>query len=338
MNRSPRLLHSVGSYLRYRAPALAAAGLFAGVFCFVYLLQGLPWPQAGYALLVSAVCLGLAGIRDFSVYQENRALLQQALAQIGANDAPLPPAVNGLQQDAAALVRALEARCRTLTFEADRQAHELRQTADLWAHQIKTPLAAMRLLLAGRDGEPFEALQEQLFSVERYVDLMLQMQRLGTISADLDFVHCRLEELARQAVRLYAPAFIRRGLQVRLTGLDLQVLTDEKWAVFIIGQILSNAVKYTPQGTVTLSPQPGTAATLVIRDTGVGIRPQDLPRLGQRGFTGENGRRDKQATGLGLHLCFTAAEKLGHRLWIESAPGQGTAVYLDFSRCALELE
>lgn len=326
------------AYLRYRAAALFAVALFAGFFCFVYLLHGLPFGPVGYALLVSGVTLALAAGRDFARFAENRALLRQSLAQLGAADAVLPDPEHGLQQDAAELVRALEARCRALTFAADQQAHELRWTTGLWAHQIKTPLSAMKLLLAGRQGEPFELLQEQLFSVERYVELMLQLQRLGCIGSDLDFGHFPLEQLARQAVRTYAPAFIRSGLALELQPLPPQVLTDEKWAVFIIGQLLSNAVKYTPKGKVTLSLAPGSSATLVIRDTGVGIRPQDLPRLGQQGFTGENGRRDKQATGLGLYLCFQVAEKLGHRLWLESAPGKGTAAYLDLSHCALEQE
>ena len=208
----------------------------------------------------------------------------------------------------------------------------------LWAHQIKTPLAAMRLMISSADPAAFGPLEDQLFSVERYVELVLQYQRLESISGDLDFVRCSLDDLARQAVRQYAPVFIRKGLSVRVEGLQVEVLTDEKWAVFVIGQLLSNAVKYTQKGGVTLTLQPGSAATLVIRDTGVGIRPEDLPRLGERGFTGENGRRDKLASGLGLFLCREVLAKLGHGFAIESRPGEGTAVKVDFARAALEIE
>ena len=115
------------------------------------------------------------------------------------------------------------------------------------------------------------------------------------------------------------------------------VLTDEKWLLFVIEQLLSNAVKYTPAGgviTVTLD-QDG---VLVLQDTGIGIAPGDLPRVFERGYTGLNGRTDKRASGLGLYLCKRICQNLRHSIRVTSAPGQGTAVYLTLRRDKLEIE
>ena len=115
------------------------------------------------------------------------------------------------------------------------------------------------------------------------------------------------------------------------------VLTDEKWLLFVIEQLLSNAVKYTPAGgviTVTLD-QDG---VLVLQDTGIGIAPGDLPRVFERGYTGLNGRTDKRASGLGLYLCKRICQNLRHAIRVTSVPGQGTAVYLTLRRDKLEIE
>ena len=113
-------------------------------------------------------------------------------------------------------------------------------------------------------------------------------------------------------------------------------MTDEKWLCFVLEQLLSNAVKYTYEGGVTISVSP--EKVLTIRDTGIGIAPEDLPRIFEKGFTGYNGRSNKKATGLGLYLCKQAADKLGVRIRVKSRPGEGTAVSLDLSSRKLEVE
>lgn len=326
------------SYLRYRAPVLLSLGVFGAMFAFVYFLYDLPWGPAGYAALVGGTVLLLLALRDFSAYRRRCRALADELASLDAGAPVLPAPAHELEERYAALVQALADQRAALAFQADRRAAEMQRYYTLWAHQIKTPLAAMRLLIPSAGPACCGPLEEQLFAVERYVELVLQYQRLENISGDLDFVRCSLDDLARQAVRQYAPAFIRKGLSVRVEGLEQEVLTDEKWAVFVIGQLLSNAVKYTQKGGVTLTLAPGSQATLMIRDTGVGIRPEDLPRLGERGFTGENGRRDKLASGLGLFLCREVLAKLGHGFVIESCPGEGTTVRVDFARTVLEIE
>jgi signal transduction histidine kinase len=114
-----------------------------------------------------------------------------------------------------------------------------------------------------------------------------------------------------------------------------QVLTDEKWFSLILEQVISNAVKYTAQGTVSIYLH--NKKTLAIRDTGIGIRKEDLPRVFERGFTGFNGRLDQRATGIGLYLCHEAAAKLGHNLSIQSELGKGTTVFIGIEENELKI-
>ena len=106
-------------------------------------------------------------------------------------------------------------------------------------------------------------------------------------------------------------------------------MTDEKWLLFVIEQVLSNALKYTRAGSITIELE--APKTLVIRDTGIGVAPEDLPRIFEKGYTGYNGRGDQKASGLGLYLCRTICKRLGHTITASSVPDHGTAI-----RIALE--
>ena len=114
------------------------------------------------------------------------------------------------------------------------------------------------------------------------------------------------------------------------------VLTDEKWLSFVIGQLVSNALKYTPSGSITITLLPD--KKLCIRDTGIGIAPEDLPRIFENGYTGYNGRLDKKATGLGLYLCKRICTNLGHTITAESVPDEGTAITIGLEHPKLEVE
>lgn len=221
--------------------------------------------------------------------------------------------------------------------EADRRDYFL-----MWAHQIKTPIAAMKLLLeeAGDCKNNFR-MREELFKIEQYAEMVLTIQRLESMAADLVLQEYDLVPLLRQAVRKYSVLFINKGLQVEVPEEECRVLTDEKWFSFCLEQILSNAVKYTETGKITFGitrkDAPGVpseegeqenCAVLYIEDTGMGIRPEDLPRIFDKGFTGYNGRVDKRATGIGLYLCKRICRQLGVTIRVESRFGEGTRVEL----------
>ena len=205
-----------------------------------------------------------------------------------------------------------------------------------WVHQIKTPISVMRMTLQGEDTEEHRELLAELFRVEQYVEMALNWMRLGSDSTDFLFREYELDGIVRQAIRKYAPQFIRRRIRLLYEPTDVKVLTDEKWLLFIIEQILSNAVKYTQQGSVTITVTP--EKELEIADTGIGIAPEDVPRIFEKGFTGYNGRADKKSTGLGLYLCRLTAEKLSHKISVESAVGVGTKVSIDLHSDTLVVE
>ena len=188
----------------------------------------------------------------------------------------------------------------------------------------------MQMILKSEDTEEHRALLAELFRIEQYVEMVLCYLRLDSSASDFVFQSCCLDAIIRGAIRKYAPQFIRKKIRLYYDGTDQVVLTDEKWLAFVIEQLLSNAVKYTEQGSVTISVTP--KQVLQIIDTGIGIDAADLPRIFEKGFTGYNGRADKKSTGIGLYLCKKIMDKMGHKIWIDSEVGKGTRVYLELTR------
>ena len=216
----------------------------------------------------------------------------------------------------------------------------------LWVHQIKTPIAAMHLLLQSAENEELYCQEEmareqflrdmkmELFRTEQYVEMVLSYLRMGDMSKDLVLQEVSLDAIIRQAIRKYSPLFIMKKIRLQYETCDGLVLTDEKWLQFVLEQLLSNALKYTYEGMIHIYEEQG---SLVIADTGIGIQQEDLPRIFEKGFTGYNGRQDKKSTGLGLYLCKTVCDRLNHKIRVESEPGKGTKLYLELDRQKLEM-
>lgn len=205
----------------------------------------------------------------------------------------------------------------------------------MWVHQIKTPIAGARLLLQERE-DGYEIL-EQLFRIEEYVEMVLGYLRTEDMAADMRLESISLDEIIRWQIHRFARSFIGKKLSLSYSGVEEQVVTDRKWLGFVIGQILSNALKYTKTGGISIFMSPKVPGTLVIQDTGIGIRKEDLPRVFERGFTGFNGREESRSTGIGLYLSAKIMKKLGHTLYLESQPGKGTTAFLGLARERLEL-
>jgi hypothetical protein len=205
-----------------------------------------------------------------------------------------------------------------------------------WVHQIKTPIAVMDMMLQSEDTEEHRRLAAELFRTEQYVDMVLSYIRLGSDQSDLVIQQCDLDAIIRQAIHKFAPQFVQRKIGLQYEPVQMTVLTDEKWLLFILEQLLSNAIKYTRRGAVTIAVSPD--QVLSVSDTGIGIAPGDLPRIFQKGFTGYNGRADKKATGLGLYLSRQAAQRLGISITAQSQPGQGSTFFLDLRKDPLVVE
>jgi signal transduction histidine kinase len=262
--------------------------------------------------------------------------LQCKIREIVESYDRLPPPETLAEQDYQEMISLLGRRCQELStsFEASRQDSLDYYTT--WVHQIKTPISVMELMLQSKDTTEYRALSAELFRIEQYVEMVLGYLRLDSDSSDLVFARHDLDTLIRQSIRKYAPSFVQKKLRLIYEPASIQILTDEKWFCFLLEQLLSNAVKYTWQGSVTISISPD--RILTIRDTGIGIAPEDLPRIFEKGFTGYNGRAHKKSTGLGLYLCKQAANRLGIPLQTTSTPGEGSCFYLDLSSEKLEID
>lgn len=194
----------------------------------------------------------------------------------------------------------------------------------------------MRLTLQNEDTTFSRKLRGDLFRVEQYVEMVLMFLRLDSPSHDYVIKEYQIDPLIRQAVKKYAWEFIGRKLKLEYEQLDITAITDEKWLAFVVEQVLSNALKYTPAGSISIYMEK--PKTLCIKDTGMGIAPEDLPRIFEKGYTGYHGRADKKASGIGLYLCKCICRDLGHSISAESEPDKGTTIRINLERGKLNIE
>ena len=239
------------------------------------------------------------------------------------------------------IIRNMEETHRKLISIQYEQEKERKDYYSMWVHQIKTPIQAARLLLECEELKELEAskgLEEEIFKIEQYAEMVLQYLRCQDMGEDLILKEYDLSGIVKKAVKKYAMFFIHNNLSLTLEEIEASVLTDEKWLGFVLEQVLSNAVKYTKQGGISIYLDKSCkeydgqrlSACLVIEDTGIGIREEDLPRIFEKGFTGFNGRMDRKSTGIGLYLCREILKKLAVSVHVKSRVGKGTRVYLYF--------
>ncbi len=306
---------------------------FVLIFALVLFLYNLPLEAVGYAAGLCLVLEMLVFLMDGLKY---RGKVQQLSWQLKA-------VRNGVEQFPKPLD--VQERLYQELLDVSRQerieqvAALMREKKDvidyftLWTHQIKTPIAAMDLLLQYQVSEEEsyyeqrKQVKEELFKIEQYVDMVLQYLRLTDGINDFVLREYNLDDIIRQAVRKYAPIFIRKKLSLEYDPVNVKVVTDEKWMVFVLEQLLSNAIKYTASGTIRIYLKKG---CLVVEDTGIGILPEDRPRIFDKGYTGYNGRNDKKASGIGLYLVKEILNRLGHKILAQSEPGTGTQMKILF--------
>lgn len=323
-------------YLKQKRKRVVLDLVFAGIFVLCFYLTGaellLLWYPASLCLFFEC----LFGIFDFLKFQEkHERLLMLCLYPKEAAEF-LPDTNDVIEEDYKNLVRAFADIYRTERKANEKKTESAMEYMTLWTHQIKTPITAMQLLLQEPDETMISdrkrrELLDQLFEIEQYVDMVLQYTRLDTMTSDFLFQEYRLFDLVKQAVKYFARTFISKKLSLDMKETDTVVVTDGKWLLFVIKQLLSNALKYTDCGVISVFMHPDHAQTLVIKDTGIGIAAEDLPRIYERGFTGENGRMQKKSTGIGLYLSKTILGRLGHKIVIISEAGRGTRVELDLA-------
>lgn len=328
--------HRLGRFIYEQRPllllTLLETALFFCIFCLYQLETEAFWYAAGLYLITLLLFL----IIRFCMEQKKHRQRRQLLSSIACSWQELPAPATGEASDYQEMVRALGLCCSELSTRWQQERQESLDYYTTWVHQIKTPISVMQMILQSEDTEEHRELSAELFRIEQYVEMVLTYIRLGSDDHDLVFQEYDLDTLIRQAVRKYAPLFVRRRIHLVYEPVHLTVLTDEKWLTFILEQLLSNAVKYTFQGSVTVRISPD--KKLTVSDTGIGIAPEDLPRIFEKGFTGYNGHADKKSTGLGLYLCRQSAHRLGIALTAVSCPGEGSSFTLDLSTKKLEVE
>lgn len=207
---------------------------------------------------------------------------------------------------------------------------------DAWVHELKAPLTAMRLIMdRDRMNPVVQALESDWLRLHLLLDEQLYLSRLDTLSSDYLLERIDLYPLIIQEVKLLSSWCFERNVAVEFEGEDtFDVLTDAKWSPFIVRQLLTNAVKYSPEGgTITIHfSKKGKYPSIAITDEGPGIPATDIPRIFERGYTGKKGRVSNAATGLGLYLAKTVSERIGNSLHVQSRVGEGTTMILYFTK------
>ena len=216
--------------------------------------------------------------------------------------------------------------------DAQASQREYREYVERWVHEIKAPLTAARLICRELDGDTRRKLTAELSQIEAHVERALFYARAENPEQDCLFRQIELEKIAAQAIENHRSLLIQNGIRVEMENMNCAVYTDEKWAVFILGQLLQNAARYRgSEPVITLSAKLlGRQAQLIVHDNGIGIPAHELPRVFERGFTGSNGRIRGGSTGIGLYLCRKLAVFLELELRMDSQEGAGTTVTLTF--------
>lgn len=332
----PHIFRIFLSYLGHHKFTFLLFALFTGIFASVFSLYALALEAVLYA---AALCLVLGVILMFlrfpRFYRLHRELvIIRNSILLMTNQLPQPSDI--IEKDYQELVLSLNRLYSEKITSEQIAQNDLADYYTTWVHQIKTPIAAMRLLLQNEDTPVNRQLKNELFRIEQYVEMVLCYFRLDSPSGDFVLKYYDLNDIIRQAVRKYAGQFIQKKIALDYEPTSQKVLTDEKWLSFVIEQLLSNAIKYTSKGRVTI--RVDDKQVLSISDTGIGIAKEDLPRIFEKSYTGYNGRTDKHSTGLGLYLCKKILNRLSHPISVTSQVGKGTVFSIDLSRKFLNVE
>lgn len=317
----------IKDYLKSRLKVIILLMTAVLIFASSYLLFDLPVVTVLYPVILCIAFLLLIGIIDFFITLGKHKQLQM-------REMPAPSGI--LEKDYQKIILKLKEEEELSRKKANEDFNNMVEYYTVWAHQIKTPIASMRLQLQSEDTDVARRLNGDLNRIEEYVGMVLTFLRLDSDSTDYVIKEIDLDKVIKPVIRKFARDFISKKLSMDYEPLETKVLSDEKWLSFVIEQVISNAVKYTKTGGIRIYMKE--AGILCIEDTGIGISAEDLPRVFENGYTGFNGREDKRASGIGLYLCKRVCDNLGHKISAESAQGVGTKIMIDLNQHQLGIE
>ena len=317
----------IKDYLKSRLKVIILLMTAVLIFASSYLLFDMPVVTVLYPVILFIAFLLLIGIIDFLITLGKHKQLQM-------REMPAPSGI--LEKDYQKIILKLKEEEELSRKKANEDFNNMVEYYTVWAHQIKTPIASMRLQLQSEDTDVARRLNGDLNRIEEYVGMVLTFLRLDSDSTDYVIKEIDLDKVIKPVIRKFARDFISKKLSMDYETLETKVLSDEKWLSFVIEQVISNAVKYTKTGGIRIYMKE--AGILCIEDTGIGISAEDLPRVFENGYTGFNGREDKRASGIGLYLCKRVCDNLGHKISAESAQGVGTKIMIDLNQHQLGIE
>lgn len=323
-----------GRYLRDHAVGLA---LLLGADIAVC---GAIWAIGGWELAVflgSILLLAAAGgaaadwLRRRAFYRRMEQSLEQLDRKYLLSEMLTPPGF----AEGDALCDTLTAVCKSMNDHVAavrRDEQEYREYIEGWVHEIKTPIAAMHLQCDNSRSPLARGMARELTRVEGLVEQVLYYARSFEVERDYILRPCRLKELADDALRQNARPLIEAGFSVQQGDLSARVPADPKWMRFILSQIIRNSIQYCGEAPVLRfeGREMPERVILTVADNGAGIPPEDIGRIFDKGFTGENGRRFPRSTGIGLYLCRRLCRRMGLGITAESHPGEGTRLHIIF--------
>lgn len=317
-------------YLQYRRGYICIWLLLCIAPILIQMLYGQALESVLYGIGLATVLVLFFMVHDFLRFREKEEKRKQIAQNMGSRELCLFDTKNPVEKEYLDLLSELTERYCKQAEQMQNATKERQEYYTTWVHQVKTPMAAMNMLLQKEDTPESRQLQLQLFRMEEYVEMILHFTRLEESGTDFVFDAYDLDEMIRKTIRKYASVFVQKKIAICYDTVSTHVLTDEKWFCFVLEQVLSNALKYTNHGSVTIAME--TPGLLTIRDTGIGIASEDVPRVFEKGYTGYNGRADHKSTGLGLYLCKRTMDRLHHGISLTSTVGEGTTVTLDLRR------
>ena len=323
-------------YLKQNLKWISLFLIFTAVFAAVFFLYNITLRAVIYPFFL-CVTIGISAlIIDFrSVKKKHEQLCYiQQLTSFMIDKLPEPKTVS--EFDYQKLVKNLTTEISELEYNNGIKYREMIDYYTVWAHQIKTPIASMKLSLQNEDTPLARKLDSDLFRISQYVDMVLAFLRLNSTSNDYVFKDYNIDSLLKSSIKNFSSEFIARKIRLIYEPIEKTVVTDEKWLSFVIEQLLSNSLKYTRSGYIRI--YLSDENTLCIEDSGIGIAPDDLPRIFEKGYTGYNGRIDKSASGLGLYLCKQICQNLGMAISAESEIDRGTKIYLSLDQYKIKAE